>query len=92
MKETMEIAEKIVSLTGYGQALHVNDIFPDLEELVSLAITADRKELTEKVAKLKEEALVEWALADETENDTVRHLFEGMLEAYDKFISLLKTK
>lgn len=32
-----EVAEKIVALTGYGHALHVNDILPDLRDLVQEA-------------------------------------------------------
>ena len=31
-----ECAEKIVRLTGYGQALHVNDILPDILQALTL--------------------------------------------------------
>ena len=31
-----QLAEKICALTGFGQALHANDILPDIKELVEL--------------------------------------------------------
>ena len=40
----VEVAQRIVDLTGYGQALHVNDILPDLKELFSQAIQAAKEE------------------------------------------------
>lgn len=49
----VEVAQRIVDLTGYGQALHVNDILPDLKELVSqtiqAAISAREKEISDEV-------------------------------------------
>lgn len=44
-----EVAQTIVHLTGFGQALHVNDILPDLKELVRQELLA----LAEKVEKMK---------------------------------------
>lgn len=38
-----KVAEKIVDLTGYGQALHVNDILPDLRELIENLLEQEKR-------------------------------------------------
>lgn len=37
--EARAVAEKIVQLTGYGSQLHVNDILPDLKDLLTFERT-----------------------------------------------------
>lgn len=44
-ERTKEAAQKIVGFTGYGQSLHVNDILPDLNELLRQEFLALAEEI-----------------------------------------------
>lgn len=45
---TKQAAQKIVGFTGYGQSLHVNDILPDLNELLRQEFLALAEEIEAK--------------------------------------------
>ncbi len=66
--ECSKVAQKIVDLTGYGQALHVNDILPDLKELVTTAVAKDRQRIL-GLPCMKEEGreFVPWASCESDE-------------------------
>ena len=49
IKSIRECADKICGLTSFGQALHPNDIIPDLEDM----LTAQLEEIVERLEKEK---------------------------------------
>lgn len=63
-KEIKQVAQKICSLTGFGQALHVNDILPDLKELVTLAIAQREDELREGIGEIIEKSWKDTTIPD----------------------------
>ena len=59
-KKCRKVAEKIVDLTGYGQALHVNDILPDIRELIENLLEQERKTYEAKKADYEFRSVGEW--------------------------------
>lgn len=78
MDWALECAQNIVEMTGYGQALHINDILPDI-----------RGALTQAAKEAYERGVAEWYKDEEFERGRQAALKEVSVMMRDKPLTMV---